>query len=236
MKEFKVEESGAAPEDDFFLSGRGLYGGSTTERRKAGFEPKLGHPLVLDPFGDDENKRDWKEFTSGNGRLEMEIGFGPGAFLRARSLNCPETRFLGFEVRTKQCKEVLETLTEREQSNARVIQTDARPVLQHFLEDESLDELHINFPDPWWKKKHHKRRVFTPGFLSVARAKLKVGGSVWLRTDVEAYFKHVQSLFSAANHFETGIFEANVLEWTHRERRCTLYGMPIYRLQMKRVD
>ena len=129
---------------------------------------------------------------------------------------------------------MLDRVNEFQMKNVWVIQTDARPVLQDMIEDGKLRELHVNFPDPWWKKRHHKRRIFTPGFVEVAAAKLVSGGSVWLRTDVEAYAKHVEELFADSSIFDTMSFGDDVLEWTHRETRCVRYGMPVYRLRMRK--
>lgn len=236
MKEFRTDEELHSPENDFFKSGKGLYGGRTKERREFGMPPKLSHPLILDPFGGDAAKKEWQTFVDNASPLEFEIGFGPGAFMRSRSQARPNTSFLAFEVRTKQCAELLETLTEREQRNVGVVQTDARPVLRDFIPDHSISHIHVNFPDPWWKKRHHKRRTFSPGFIEVARQKLVPKGSIWLRTDVEAYADHVRKLFATVEDFETIEFPEGELEWTHRERKCTLYGLPIFRLRMRRRE
>ena len=233
LKEFKTADT-TDREEDFFRTGKGLYGGDAPNRRANGRPNRLQHVRILDPFGAPDVVERWRSKTSNVRPLEMEIGFGPGSFLIARGQNNPATTFLGFEVRTKQCSELLDRVDELNLENVWVVQTDARPVLQSWIADEQLRELHINFPDPWWKKRHHKRRIFTPGFVEVAATKLETGGSVWLRTDVEAYAKHVAELFADSPLFETMSFGEGVLEWTHRETRCVRYGMPVYRLQMRK--
>ena len=156
--------------------------------------------------------------------------------MASRSAEEPTRKFLAFEVRTKQCAELLERLTAAAQTNVAVIQTDARPVLRDFIGDGRLSDIHVNFPDPWWKKRHHKRRIFTPGFIDVAREKLETRGTIWLRTDVQAYADHVKALFSGIDDFETEEFGPDELQWTHRERKCNLYGLPVYRLRFRKKD
>jgi len=237
MKEFRTNEDEESVEDDFFKSGKGLYGGRTKERREFGMPPRLSaHPLILDPFGNNDAVNQWKDFTKGPIPLEFEIGFGPGAFMASRSSENLERLFLAFEVRTKQCAELLERLSAAEQQNVRVVQTDARPVLRDFIDDGRLSDIHVNFPDPWWKKRHHKRRIFTPGFIDVAREKLESKGTIWLRTDVEAYALHVRTLFADIEDFESEEFGPDELQWTHRERKCNLYGLPVYRLRFRKRD
>ena len=237
MKEFRTSQDEESTEDDFFKSGKGLYGGRTKERRQFGMPPRLSdHPLILDPFGEKEALEAWAAFIAPPSPMEFEIGFGPGAFMASRSAEEPTRKFLAFEVRTKQCAELLERLTAAAQTNVAVIQTDARPVLRDFIGDGRLSDIHVNFPDPWWKKRHHKRRIFTPGFIDVAREKLESRGTIWLRTDVQAYADHVKALFSGIDDFETEEFGPDELQWTHRERKCNLYGLPVYRLRFRKKD
>lgn len=235
MKEFTTKNEANEEANDFYKSNKGLYGGGTHERRTHGKPPQLAHRFILDPYGDEAALEQWHAFVGQDMPLEFEIGFGPGAFMASRSAANPDRLFLAFEVRTKQCAELLERVEAKSQTNVRVIQTDARPVLRDFINTGRISDIHVNFPDPWWKKRHHKRRIFSPGFIEVAREKLQVGGSAWLRTDVRAYAEHVQELFSTEEDFKTETFAADTLDWTHRERKCTLYGLPVARLRFTKL-
>ena len=140
MKEFKTGE-GTDESEDFFAAEKAC----TVEMHP--IAGRMGEKRlllrILDPsaVGVDQ----WTRQTCSATALEMEIGFGPGAFLIARGRNEPETTFIGFEVRTKQCSELLDRVNEFQMKNVWVIQTDARPVLQDAIEDGKLRELHVNF-------------------------------------------------------------------------------------------
>lgn len=117
----------------------------------------------------------------------LEIGFGMGAATAEIAANHPENDYLGIEVHTPGVGALLKQIGERDLNNLRIIQHDAVEVLQHMIADGSLDGIHIYFPDPWHKTKHHKRRLIQPGFVALLAQKLKPGGYLHLATDWENY-------------------------------------------------
>jgi len=117
----------------------------------------------------------------------LEIGFGMGAATATIAQNHPEIDYLGIEVHTPGIGALLKTMGETGLNNIRIIQHDAVAVLEHQIADRCLDGVHIFFPDPWHKKKHHKRRLIQTDFVALLSRKLKVGAYLHLATDWEDY-------------------------------------------------
>ncbi len=117
----------------------------------------------------------------------LEIGFGNGEHLLERALAQPERDFLGVEVHRPGIGHLLLAAAKAGVSNLRVIEHDAVEVLQQQLACGSLDEVQLLFPDPWPKKRHHKRRIVQPEFVALLASRLRPGGRVHCATDWEPY-------------------------------------------------
>src|SRR5947207_14630946 len=105
----------------------------------------------------------------GNDRpIEMEVGFGKGLFLITAGQHHPETNFLGIEIERKYQLFTATRLAKRQLSNIKVVCGDARVFLRDAVPTAALQALHVYFPDPWWKNRHKKRRVFTAEFAAKA--------------------------------------------------------------------
>ncbi|HEX8979824.1 MAG TPA: tRNA (guanosine(46)-N7)-methyltransferase TrmB [Parasulfuritortus sp.] len=117
----------------------------------------------------------------------LEIGFGMGDSTATIAASLPGNDYLGVEVHTPGVGALLKRIGEGNLSNLRIIQHDAVEVLEHMIADASLDGIHIFFPDPWPKKKHHKRRLIQPTLVAKLASKLKPGGYLHLATDWEHY-------------------------------------------------
>jgi tRNA (guanine-N7-)-methyltransferase len=117
----------------------------------------------------------------------LEIGFGMGDSTATIAASRPGTDYLGVEVHTPGVGALLKRIGEGRLTNLRIVQHDAVEVLDHMLADASLDGIHIFFPDPWPKKKHHKRRLIQPAFVAKLASKLKPGGYLHLATDWQHY-------------------------------------------------
>ncbi len=120
-------------------------------------------------------------------RVVLEIGFGMGEATAQLAEKMPGVGFLGIEVHTPGVGKLLLEIRKRELSNVRIIQADAILVLQEMIPQESLDGVHIFFPDPWPKKRHHKRRLITKEFLTLVASRMKAGAYLYLVTDWEDY-------------------------------------------------
>lgn len=127
----------------------------------------------------------------------LEIGFGMGAATAAIALAHTDTDYLGVEVHTPGVGALLKRIGELNLTNLRIIQHDAVEVLEHMLPDASLDGVHIFFPDPWHKKRHHKRRLIQPAFVALLAQKLKPGGYLHLATDWADYARQMLEVLAA---------------------------------------
>lgn len=129
----------------------------------------------------------------------LEIGFGMGASLVAMAAAAPHSNFIGIEVHKPGVGRLLHSMADQGVDNIRVYCHDAVEVLRDCIADESLDTVQIFFPDPWHKKRHHKRRLIQPEFVSRLVAKLKHGGTLHLATDWENYAEQMMEVLSAAD-------------------------------------
>ena len=130
--------------------------------------------------------------------LVLEIGFGMGHSLLAMAEAAPGTRFIGIEVHRPGVGRLLHGMAERGVDNIRVYCHDAVEVLQECIPEASLDAVQIFFPDPWHKKRHHKRRLIQPPFAELLASRLKTGGTLHLATDWEEYAVQMMAVLHAA--------------------------------------
>src|SRR5688572_4623529 len=121
--------------------------------------------------------------------LEVEVGTGKGLFLSAAAQTTPEHSFLGIEIGRKYARFAAARLAKQNAPNALVVCGDALELFQKWLPVASLTAVHVYFPDPWWKKRHKKRRVLSEEFLRDVERTLLPGGRLHFWTDVEEYFQ-----------------------------------------------
>jgi tRNA (guanine-N7-)-methyltransferase len=160
-----------------------------------------------------ENGDEPIDFTVAFGRdapASLEIGFGNGESLVALACANPDRNYLGLEVHPPGVGHLLLRCEAERLHNVRVLCDDAVQVLQHRVADESLDELLLYFPDPWPKKRHHKRRIVQPGFVELVARKLKPGGILRMATDWQPYAEHMLATAGACaalqNQAATGAY------------------------------
>jgi tRNA (guanine-N7-)-methyltransferase len=131
----------------------------------------------------------------------LEIGFGNGDTLVQAAAAHPGLDYIGVEVHEPGVGHCLIKAREAEVSNLRVIMHDAIDVMRHQLPDGALARINLLFPDPWPKKRHHKRRIVQPGFLALAAAKLLQGGELFIATDWANYAEHIDETMAASEYF-----------------------------------
>ena len=136
-------------------------------------------------------------FNRQNSPKILEIGFGMGETTAKIAQTLPYYDFLAAEVHTPGVGALLKLIEEEALTNIRIIQHDVVEVLQNMLADASLDGVHIFFPDPWHKKRHHKRRLIQAGFVKLLCSKLKVGGYLHVATDWQEYAEWVLEVLNA---------------------------------------
>ena len=132
----------------------------------------------------------------------LEIGFGMGETSARISAEHPENDYLGIEVHTPGVGALLLKIEELGLSNQRIVQHDAHEVLEHMIAPGSLGGVHIFFPDPWHKKRHHKRRLVQPPLVSLVASRLAPGGYLHCATDWQEYAEQMLAVLSAEPSLE----------------------------------
>ncbi|MDO8281679.1 MAG: tRNA (guanosine(46)-N7)-methyltransferase TrmB [Thermodesulfovibrionia bacterium] len=136
--------------------------------------------------------------------LYLEIGFGTGAFLSEKAATAPQHDFIGIEIYVTGISKLLVNLISQEDpdalsiTNVRVFNKDARSVLENNIPPDSFDGIYILFPDPWPKKKHHKRKLINPEFAAILFPRLKAQGYIVVATDSDEYATEIESSFASA--------------------------------------
>jgi tRNA (guanine-N7-)-methyltransferase len=173
--------------------------------------------------------------------LEVEVGFGKGLFLLTAAQARPDTNFLGLEIARKYQLYAATRLAKRGLGNVRVAQADARRFFRDHLAAAAVQAVHVYFPDPWWKKRHLKRRVFTPEFVAECARVLCPGGRLHAVTDVQEYAQVIQELLAGQKGLrplpppEPGQPQHDLDYLTNFERKFRKEGRPIYRNLYERV-
>src|SRR5450432_2134587 len=175
--------------------------------------------------------------NAGSAAIEIEIGPGRGGFLFERLAVQPDIRMLGLEIRRKWATLVDERLRARGLGErARVLAEDARTAFPRFPAD-CARAVFIHFPDPWWKKRHHKRLVVTSELLNQACRVLCAGGDLFIQTDVSERAEAYAALLAAEPRLcpvVPGFAAENPFAArSPREHRAIADGLPIYRLHFR---
>jgi tRNA (guanine-N7-)-methyltransferase len=172
--------------------------------------------------------------------LEVEVGSGKGLFLRDAAAERPDTDFLGIELAVKYAHFAAAGLARRGLDNAVVAQADGLRIFRELLPDASLAAVHVYFPDPWWKKKHRKRRVMRESFLRDIERTLRPGGALHFWTDVQEYFQTSLELLAATTRLIGPIdvpeqpAEHDMAYRTHFERRMRMHNEAVYRSEFRK--
>lgn len=172
----------------------------------------------------------------------LEIGFGMGHSLVAMAKAAPEKNFIGIEVHGPGIGACLLEAEQQQVENLRLYQHDAVEVLQDSIPAESLATIQIFFPDPWHKKRHHKRRLIQPEFVQLLRQRLQMGGIVHLATDWQHYAEHMLEVLSAAEGFVNLAADGGYIPrpderpLTKFERRGERLGHGVWDLKFQRVS
>lgn len=174
-----------------------IRAGRITEGQKRAFEdcwPRLGLSLFSGAINP-------QQVFGRAAPLVLEIGFGMGDSLLEMAINEPDKNFIGIEVHPPGVGRIMNGAIQSELSNLRVYMADAMDVLEDCIPDGSIDRLQLYFPDPWHKKKHHKRRILQADFVQKLRPKLALGGVFHMATDWQPYAEHMLEVMSAAPGF-----------------------------------
>ena len=172
----------------------------------------------------------------------LEIGFGMGKSLVEMAKNEPDKNFIGIEVHRPGVGACLADAAAQKVTNLRVYEHDAVAVLADCIEDAGLARVQLFFPDPWHKKKHHKRRIIQADFVQNLRAKLATGGIFHMATDWQNYAEHMLEVMSSAPGFanlssdDTYVPRPQHRPLTKFEQRGHRLGHGVWDLMFEKVD
>ncbi|MFC1783568.1 tRNA (guanosine(46)-N7)-methyltransferase TrmB [Planctomycetota bacterium] len=188
---------------------------------------------------------DLERLFGGSEPIHIEVGAGKGTFLLNQARSCPEVNYLGIEWANKYYRYSVERMRRWQVPNVRILRTDARYFIERYLPDECVNTYHIYFPDPWPKKRHHKRRFFLPDNLAHLVRSLVIGGELRTTTDHAEYFEIIRNLLlpdstSAALFEPIDFLPANTAhpgEWvgSNFERKYLKQDRPIYTLAVRKL-
>jgi tRNA (guanine-N7-)-methyltransferase len=183
----------------------------------------------------------WPELFGNDHPVELEIGSGKGLFLANAAQARPDRNFFGIEMAKKYARKAAERVAKLALGNVRVLPGDALLFLNKYTPPSSLTAVHVYFPDPWWKARHKKRRVFAEPLIVDLERTLVPGGDLHVATDVEDYFRVIRALMATHPRFEvqpepspnTPEHDNDYL--TNFERKYRIEGRPIHRAHYRWV-
>ncbi|MCX2841017.1 tRNA (guanosine(46)-N7)-methyltransferase TrmB [Microbulbifer thermotolerans] len=214
-----------------------IRAGRMTEGQRRAFDNYWGQ-YGLSLFG---GQLDPRETFGREAPLVLEIGFGMGDSLLAMAAAEPDKDFIGIEVHPPGVGRLINNAGKAGIENLRVYMADAVDVLNDCIGDALLDRFQLYFPDPWHKKKHHKRRIVQPEFVCLIRSKLKAGGLLHMATDWENYAEHMLEVLEAEPQLENIAGSGNYSERpafrpeTKFERRGQRLGHGVWDLLYKAI-
>ena len=220
-----------------WAAGRGLIGGDPRHRPGAytlpawGIDQPFFRALALADSRGANQARLTTAFAEAQ-TLEIEIGYGRGDFLLDRARQHPASLFIGYETKTKATRLCLERIRRFQLENLWISDDDCRFNLPLLIPDGRVEIVHILFPDPWWKPQHKIKRLFSPPFVDLLATKLRSGGLLHFKSDVEEYGKMVCALIEASADFtaQDAALAARIGPHvpTHREHWCQQHGRPVF--------
>lgn len=183
-----------------------------------------------------EKMKSFDEIIKEDKPIDIEIGFGKGQFIVEKSKLYKDINFIGFEVKKGLVDYTISLIEKNSLSNIYVEKSYANVSIPQKIPNESIRNIYVNFPDPWWKRKHKKRRILQTDYIKIFYNSLKEDGIIYVRTDVKEYSEFVKKNFSEFKEFqeiEHDIISDNIM--SNRETRCIEEGLDVYYLAFKKV-
>jgi tRNA (guanine-N7-)-methyltransferase len=200
--------------------------------------------LIVEPVGVElealTRPIDFAQFYGNDHPVEIEIGTGKGTFLTEHAKTHPEINVLGIEWAKWFWRYASDRLRRNNCLNARTVRAEAAYFLTEFVAPSSISVLHIYFPDPWPKKRHHKRRLIQPLFLELVQRILRPGGRLQIVTDHQNYFEHIDAVVKASSltvveYNRPGSAAEGEFVGTNFERKYRREGRPFYAIAAVRA-
>jgi tRNA (guanine-N7-)-methyltransferase len=166
--------------------------------------------------------------------IEVDLGSGPGKFLVESARRFPDRNFLGIERLLGRVRKTCRAASTIGLTNVRVLRLELDYTVRYLLPENSISRFHLNFPDPWPKRRHHARRVVDDEFLQAIHRSLVTCGELWIKTDHESYFQNIKQVATRSELWTP-------LEWveegyprTDFEEQFLAMELPIYRVRLAR--
>jgi tRNA (guanine-N7-)-methyltransferase len=198
---------------------------------------QVDHELIVEPIGLDvehlSRPINWRDLFGNDRPVELEIGMGKGTFLTEQAKARPDVNFFGIEWARWYWRYASDRLRRNQCTNARTVRAEAGYFLSELVPEASLTVLHVYFPDPWPKKRHHKRRLVQQPFMRQAERVLVPGGRVQIVTDHQRYFEQIESVVKASkltviDYNRPGSAGEGEFVGTNFERKYRREGRPFY--------
>jgi tRNA (guanine-N7-)-methyltransferase len=178
-----------------------------------------------------------REIFGTDRKVEVDLGSGPGKFLIESARRFPDRNYLGIERLLGRVRKTCGAASALGLTNVRVVRLELDYTVRYLLPENSIWRFHLNFPDPWPKRRHYARRVFDDEFLLAIYTRLTDGGEFWIKTDHESYFQSITQISA-----RSGLWTA--LDWVDEgyppsdfEEQFLAMQLPIYRLRLgKRIS
>lgn len=210
-------------------------------RKRSGAEELIAaHPeLVVDQ--PEVWKGRWSERFGNDHPIHIEIGMGKGRFITGMAKKNPEINYIGIDMQVSVVSFALDKVVEEQLPNVQLLHVDGRDLTEYFAESE-IDQIYLNFSDPWPKTRHEKRRLTYRTFLAVDEKILRPAGEIHFKTDNRGLFEYSLASFSQYGmvlqkvwlDLHDSAFEGNVM--TEYEEKFSLRGQPIYRVEARFPD
>ncbi len=184
-------------------------------------------PNILEPLS-------LREIFSTDRLIEVDLGSGPGKFLVESALKFPERNFLGIERLLGRVRKTCRVASEIGLTNLRVLRLELDYTVRYLLPGNAVWRFHLNFPDPWPKRRHHVRRVVDGEFLEAIYRGLIQGGELWIKTDYEAYFQQITKAAAGSDLWDSMEWGDEGYPLTDFEEQFLAQQLPIYRLRLRR--
>lgn len=210
-------------------------------RKRNGAEEMLAaHPeiVIAEPTA---HKGRWHEVFGNDQPIQIEIGMGKGRFISGMAKQNPTINYIGIDMQVSVVSHALDKALAAEVDNLKLLHVDGSALTEYFAESE-VDQIYLNFSDPWPKKRHIKRRLTSPDFLAVDEAILKPKGEIHFKTDNQGLFEYSLASFSQYGmtlkqvwlDLHHSDFSGNVM--TEYEEKFSGKGQPIYRVEAQFAD
>ena len=171
-----------------------------------------------------------------NAPIEVDLGCGDGSFLAAVAAGNPDRDFLGIERLAGRVRSACAKIDRARLTNARVMRFEISYAVEQLLPPKSVTTFYLLFPDPWPKRRHAGRRIVTENFLETLYRALVPNGTIRIATDQAAYFRQMMGVVSASPNFAVVQNSTGILPSTKFERRFRERGVPIQRLELRKVS